>query len=106
MFKEEGAVPTCNLSEIVHNKWLQTFGEKMIDMYHATIDDFTRAALQSLFYFNYLCGGLVGIGPSKTEHLKKMEETRSISCSILKYVKVLAPGYGVVITIYTSGSLD
>ena len=41
-----------------------------------------------------------------TEHLKKMEETRSISCSILKYVKVPTPRYGVVITICTLGSLD
>ena len=41
-----------------------------------------------------------------TKHLKKMEETQSISCSILKYVKVPVLGYGVVITIYTSGSLD
>ena len=39
----------------------------MIDVYHATIDDFARAALQSLYYFNYLRGGPAGIGPSKTE---------------------------------------
>ena len=41
-----------------------------------------------------------------TEHLKKMEETRNISCSILKYVKVLAHEYGVVITMCTPVSLD
>ena len=41
-----------------------------------------------------------------TEHLKKMKETWSISCSILKYVKVPVPGYRVVITICTPGSLD
>ena len=45
-------MPTCNLSETVHNKWLQASGNKMIDVYHATLDDLTRAALQSLFYFN------------------------------------------------------
>ena len=39
-----------------------------------------------------------------TKHLKKMEETWSISCSILKYVKVPTSGYGVVITICTLGS--
>ena len=46
------------------------------------------------------------VSQPSTKHLKKMEETRSISCSILKYVKVPAPEYGVVITIYTPGSLD
>ena len=35
-----------------------------------------------------------------------MEENRSISCAIMKYVKVPVPVYGVVITIYTLGSLD
>ena len=40
------------------------------------------------------------------EQLKKMEENQSISCTILKYVKVSVPGYGVVITICTPGSLD
>ena len=66
-FEEEATVPTCNLSETMHNKWLQASGEKKIDVYHATVDDFARAALQSLFYFNYLRGGPAGTGPSKTE---------------------------------------
>ena len=43
--------------------------------------------------------------PSR-EHLKKMEENRSISCTIMKYMKAPVPGYGVVITICTLGSLD
>ena len=46
------------------------------------------------------------VSQPSTKHLKKIEDTRSISCSILKYVKVQAPGYGVVITICTPGSLD
>ena len=67
MFEEEAVVPTCNLSEIVHNKWLQASGGKMIDVYHATVDDFAHAALQSFFYFNYLRGGPARTGPSKSE---------------------------------------
>ena len=39
-FEEEAAVPTCNLFETVHNKWLQASSGKKIDVYHATIDDF------------------------------------------------------------------
>ena len=46
------------------------------------------------------------VSQPSTKHFKKMEETESISCSILKYVKVPTPEYGVVITICTSGSLD
>ena len=45
MFEEEATVPTCNLFKIVHNKWLQASGGKMIDVYHAIVDDFARAAL-------------------------------------------------------------
>ena len=44
MFEEEAYIPTCNLSEILHNKWLQASGRKMIDIYHATVDDFALAA--------------------------------------------------------------
>ena len=40
------------------------------------------------------------------EHLKKIEDHRSISCTIMKYVKVPTLGYGVVLTIYTPGSMD
>ena len=43
--------------------------------------------------------------PSR-EHLKKMEENQSISCTIMKYMKVPVSGYGVVITICTPGSLN
>ena len=45
---------TCNLSETMHNKWLQVSGNKMVDLYSATFDDYNRAALQSSGYFNFL----------------------------------------------------
>ena len=66
-FEEKVVVPSCNLSKIVHNKWLQASGNKMIDVYHAIVEDFARAALQSFSYFNYLCGGPSGTRPSKSE---------------------------------------
>ena len=40
------------------------------------------------------------------DHLKKMEGSRSISCSIMKYVKVPSPGYGIVLTLYIPGSVE
>ena len=58
-------MPTCNLSETVHNKWLQASGNDMVDLYNATLDDYCRAALQSTQYHNYLKGRLGGQGPSR-----------------------------------------
>ena len=63
-FEEEAAVPTCNLSETVHNKWLQASGNKMVDLYSAMVDDYSRAALQSTAYFNFLKGGRSRTSPS------------------------------------------
>ena len=63
-FEEEAAVPTCNLSETIHNKWLQASGNKMVDLYSATVDDYSRIALQSTAYFNFLKGGRSGTGPN------------------------------------------
>ena len=36
-------MPSCNLSETVHNKWLQQSGNRGSDLYVATVDDFVRA---------------------------------------------------------------
>ena len=64
-FEKEAVVPTCNLSETIHNKWLQALGNKMVDLYSATVDDYSRAALQSTaYYVNFLKGGRSGTGPS------------------------------------------
>jgi hypothetical protein len=60
---EEAAVPTCNLSETIHNKWYQASGNNSSDLYNATLDDYCRAAKQSTAYHNYLKGGGAGTGP-------------------------------------------
>ena len=38
----------------------------MVDLYSATVDDYSRAALQSTSYFNFLKGGRCGTGPSNS----------------------------------------
>jgi hypothetical protein len=43
---EDATVPTCNLAETMHNKWLQASGNNMIDLYDVTLNDYCRAALQ------------------------------------------------------------
>ena len=47
-------MPTCNLAEIVHNKWLQQFGNKMTYLYEATMDDMICAFMQTTHYRAWL----------------------------------------------------
>jgi hypothetical protein len=35
-------MPSCNLAEMVHNKWLQQSGNQGTDLYIAIVDDFVR----------------------------------------------------------------
>jgi hypothetical protein len=63
---EEATVPTCNLSETVHNKWQQASGDNMTDLYNATLDDYCRATLQSTAYHNYLKGYVGRTGPDRS----------------------------------------
>ena len=60
-------IPTCNLAETVHNKWLQASGKRGSDLFIATTDDWVRAFMQMTNYRSYLCGGLSGTGPSKQD---------------------------------------
>ena len=46
------------------------------------------------------------VAQPSSEHLKKMIDNRSIDCKILKYVRVPSPGYGVILTVCTSNSMD
>ena len=65
-FEEEVVVPSYNLSKIVHNKWLQASGNKMVDLYSATVDDYSGATFQSTTYYNFLKGGCCGAGPNSS----------------------------------------
>src|SRR5665213_3149026 len=60
-------MPSCNLAESVHNKWLQASGNTGGDLYVATVDDYIRAFLQVVAYYTFLKGGVGGDGPSKEE---------------------------------------
>ncbi len=53
-------MPTCNLSKIVHNIWLQQFGKSDGCLYIATFDDYVKAFKQSASYKVYLNGGGCG----------------------------------------------
>jgi hypothetical protein len=58
-------MPSCNLAESVHNKWLQASDNNGEDLYVATVDDFIRAFLQVVAYYQFLKGGIGGDGPTK-----------------------------------------
>jgi hypothetical protein len=73
---EEAAIPTCNLAETMHNKWFQASGNNMTDLYNATLDDYCRAALQSIAYHNFLKGVGGGTGPNRSV-LRLCSATRS-----------------------------
>ena len=60
-------LPSCNLSETVHNKWLQMSGKQGNNLYDATCDDSIWAWMQMTNYRAYLKGYASGSGPSKGE---------------------------------------
>jgi len=60
-------MPSCNLSETVHNKWLQMFGNRGNNLFDATCDDSIRAWMQMTNFRAYLRGHTCGSGPSKDE---------------------------------------
>jgi hypothetical protein len=65
--EEMADMPSCNLFETAHNKWLQQFGNHGNDLFVATCDDKIRAVIQMTNYKAYLKGKASGTGPSKQE---------------------------------------
>ena len=74
---ELAEMPTCNLAETIHNKWLQQSSKHGTDLYVATNDDFVRAFMQMVRYYQYLKGNHAGTCPRKEELLLRVAQ-RSI----------------------------
>jgi hypothetical protein len=64
---ELAEMPSCNLAESMHHKWNQQSGNRGSDLYIANVDDFIRALMQVIRYYQYLKGDRVGTGPGKEE---------------------------------------
>jgi hypothetical protein len=60
-------MPLFSLAESMHHKWNQQSGNQGSDLYIATIDDFIRALMQVVRYYQYLKGDRAGTGPGKEE---------------------------------------
>jgi hypothetical protein len=90
-------MPSCNLSETAHNKWLQQSGNRGNNLFAATCDDKIRAVMQMTNYRAYLKGKSSGTGPSRQE--LKLNATRR-SGDPKKIAKVLSqfPGVEVATT--------
>ena len=71
---ELAEMPSCNLAETVHNKWLQQSGNRGNDLYVATVDDYVRAFMQVVAYYQYLNGDRSGTGPGKKELLLRVAQ--------------------------------
>ena len=67
-------MPSCNLAETVHNKWLQQSGNRGNDLYVATVDDLVRAFMQMVRYYQFLKGKNAGTGPGKEELLFRVAQ--------------------------------
>jgi hypothetical protein len=65
--EEMADMPSCNLSETAHNKWLQQSCNRGNDLFVATCDDKIRAVMQMTNYRAYLKGKASGTSPSKQE---------------------------------------
>jgi hypothetical protein len=88
-------MPSCNLAESMHHKWNQQSGNRGSDLYIATADDFIRALMQVLRYYQYLKGGRAGTGPRKEElQLRAAQRTaeRTGDPKVLNVVMAKLPG--------------
>jgi hypothetical protein len=90
-------MPSCNLSETAHNKWLQQFCNRGNDVFATTCDDKIRAVMQMTNYRAYLKGKASGTGPSK-QKLKLRVARRSSDPKKIEEALSQLPGVEVATT--------
>jgi hypothetical protein len=81
-------MPLCYLAESMHHKWNQQSGNRGSDLYIATVDDFIRALMQVVRYYQYLKGDQVGNGPGKEELLLRAAQRIAKRTGDLKVLNV------------------
>jgi hypothetical protein len=95
--EERADMPSCNLAETIHNKWLQQSGNTGDCLYAATVDDMMRAFMQITQYRMYLKGGRGGKGPDKAE-LRLRQAQRSLDPEMIAEAMKAYPGAADVLT--------
>ena len=58
--QECAKMPTCNLAQTIHNKWLQQSKNTMICLYKAPVNDLIHAFMQIVNYESLLTDGTIG----------------------------------------------
>ena len=94
---ERADMPSCNLAETIHNRWLQQSGNQMTCLYEATVDDLIRAFIQTTNYRTYLKGGRLGKDPDKAK-LTLRAAQRSEDAEVIAKVLSSFPGAEDLIT--------
>jgi hypothetical protein len=67
ILEERAEMPSCNLIETVHNKWLQMSEKHGTCLYVATTDDMMCALMQSTNYWAFIQGHASGTDPHLDE---------------------------------------
>jgi hypothetical protein len=67
--KELANMPMCNLSEAMHNVWLQQSRKKGVCLYVVTFNDYVQAFKQLTLYYHFKQHGRLGQGIEKSELL-------------------------------------
>jgi hypothetical protein len=91
-------MPSYNLSETVHNKWLQQSGNRGNDLFAATCNDKIQAVMQMTNYRAYLKGKSSGIGLLKQELMLRAARRSGDSKKIAEALSQL-PGVEVASTL-------
>jgi hypothetical protein len=95
--EEMADMPSCNLSETIHNKWLQQFGNCGNDLFAVTCNDKIRAIMQMTNYRAYLKGNSSGTSPSRQALKLRMAKCSGDPKKIAKALSQL-PGVEVAST--------
>jgi hypothetical protein len=61
--EEMAGMPSCKLSDTVHNRWLQQSDNRGIDLFADTYDDKIQVVMQMTKYRAYLKGKSFGTSP-------------------------------------------
>jgi hypothetical protein len=94
-------MPSCNLAESMHHKWNQQFGNSGSDLYIATVNDFIRALMQIVRYYQYLKDDWTGTGPGKKElqlHVVQRIVKRTGDPKVLNVAMAKLPGVELLCT--------
>ena len=81
-------MPSCNLAKSMHHKWNQQSGNRGSDLYTATVDDFIRALMQVVQYYQYLKGDRIGTDLAKGELQLRAAQHRAEQTGDPKVLKV------------------